>query len=347
MTFFSKYDLSPSDIDGINLLLSGHSVIDWHSLAFYSKEEVDRFLRVNEFNPDSIDDMNLLEEIRDEAVDYLSRHLDYVIPKEIASDIPVSELFMIASKKDKFQSYACIVLKAMHVIHHLSGREVLFHLPVSDDQIFAAVENKVLQVVDELRSSGQSIVEFAWSRKEKSSLITKLLAKRESIAAHVYDKLRFRLIARNKNDLIEILKELLHRLVPFNYIIPGQTVNKLIEPIPVTDPHRSFINPSVNSDDFSETNNRFSGPKYKVLNFVADLPIRVSQILKHSTLSPEEQKSFDPRAVVFILTEFQVLDEQTEKQNEQHENSHQVYKERQKNLVKNRLTMGNRFRSLP
>src|SRR2546421_13086063 len=121
-----------------------------------------------------------------------------------------------------------MVLKAMHVLHHLAGRELLFKLPVSDDEVFGFVEAKVVKVVEEIRAAGYPIVEFAWSRKERDSVVTKLLAKKASIAAHVYDKLRFRLITRTVSDLTAVLHELLHRLVPFNYIIPGESVNGIL-----------------------------------------------------------------------------------------------------------------------
>ena len=59
----------------------------------------------------------------------------------------------------------------MHVLQHLDGREILFKLPVSDDQVFGLVRSKVVQIVDQMRSAGLPIVEFAWSRKERDSLI--------------------------------------------------------------------------------------------------------------------------------------------------------------------------------
>src|SRR5258707_1334112 len=43
-----------------------------------------------------------------------------------------------------------------------------------------------------------------------------------------FDKLRFRLITRNVDDLPAVLTELLHRLVPFNYVIPGESVNGVL-----------------------------------------------------------------------------------------------------------------------
>ena len=51
-----------------------------------------------------------------------------------------------------------------------------------------------MQVVEQLRAAGAPLTEFEWSRKPRDSQITKLLAKRSTLAANIYDKLRFRLI---------------------------------------------------------------------------------------------------------------------------------------------------------
>ena len=136
-----------ADLAGIRNLLRGGSVIDWHRLYFTDRAQVDRFLRVNEFDPDSPEDMERLSDLRDQAVEYLERHLEFRIPEEVASGIPARDLLLVASQKGKRRTHACIVLKAMHVLHHLAGRELLTRLPVSVDQLFHLVEDKVLHTV--------------------------------------------------------------------------------------------------------------------------------------------------------------------------------------------------------
>jgi uncharacterized protein (TIGR04552 family) len=56
-------DVDLDDLEAVRLLLRGRSVIDWHRLAFADFAEVDRFLRVNEFDPDSLE-MGRLDELR-------------------------------------------------------------------------------------------------------------------------------------------------------------------------------------------------------------------------------------------------------------------------------------------
>ncbi len=333
-----------TDLESIRLLLRGGSVIDWHRLAFNHQNEVEQFLRVNEFDPSDPEDIERLENLRAEAVEYLTRHFSYRIPEEIASISPATDLFLVASRRGKYQTYACMILKLMHVMHHLNGRENLFRLPISDDQLFGLVENKVVQVVDAIRSAGYPIVEFAWSRKERDSLITKLLAKKDSIAAHVYDKLRFRLVTQRSLDLAAVLRELLHKLIPFNFIIPGQTVNKILpfRKMVEDSPHlRGYIDQlqtDIDMEEASALSNEFSASSYKVVNFVADLPVRLSAVFQH--IHPAPKTDLSPKEVIFVLAEFQVVDADSARNNEAGDTSHQAYKERQHIMVKSRLTRG-------
>ena len=332
------------DVEAMRVLLRGGSVIDWHRLAFSDQAEVDRFLRINEFDPANAEDVDRLEELRADAVEYLTRNFSYRIPDDVSHAMPARELFLLASSRGRKQTYACIVLKVMHVMHHLAGRELLFKLPVSDDEVFGFVEAKVVKVVEEIRAAGYPIVEFAWSRKERDSVVTKLLAKKATIAADVFDKLRFRLITRTIDDLPAVLHELLHKLIPFNYVIPGQTVNgilpfrHLLDITPAYARYSDQLQLDLDTEESEATgSNEFSGPTYRVINFVADLPVRIDQFLCRLPGAESELGS-----VIFVLTEFQVMDADTARLNEAGDNSHANYKARQQERVKFRLTQGER-----
>jgi uncharacterized protein (TIGR04552 family) len=339
-------DFTLGDLAAVRNLLRGGSVIDWHRAYFEDRGQVDRFLRVNELDPANADDMQRLEELREQSVEYLERHLGFRIPDEVAEGVPARDLLLIASQKGKRRTHACIVLKVMHVLHHLAGRELLTRLPVSADQIFHLVEDKVLRTVEELRDVGLPVMEFEWSRKAPDSLVTKLLAKKESIAAHVYDKLRFRMITQTEAELMFVLRELVGRMVPFNYVIPGQSVNDIVDlrdAIERTPAWRGFLPELVDlshvaADKRAPAVNEFSGPSYRVINFVADLPVRIDRYLgKDASCEP---LIAEKGSVVFVLTEFQIMDVRTAAQNEAGENSHARYKERQLGRVRARLMHG-------
>lgn len=339
-------DLTLEDLESIRLLLRGGSVIDWHHLDFRNHSDVDRFLRVNEFDPASEDDMSRLEEIRLDAVDYLTRNFDFRIPDAVADGVPARDLFLMASRKGRRQVWACVVLKVMHIANHLAGRELSTRLPISNEDVYRTIELKVMRVVEELRAAGYPIREFEWSRKTRDSQITKLLAKRSTLAASIYDKLRFRLVLRNRHDIMPMLAALTRRLIPFNYIVPGASVNHLINFHDAIRQSQSLqsLTPELQLDHFLEKQqdkaaqapiNEFSGKNYRIVNFVADLPLRVDQYVG-------DLRDFG--TVVFVMTEFQIVDKATTVDNERGESSHDAYKARQHRSVRLRLMRGRRVR---
>jgi uncharacterized protein (TIGR04552 family) len=318
-------ELTLADIDAVRLLLRGDSVIDWHRLNFADHAEVDRFLRLNEFDPENDEEMARLEDVRSEAVEYLSRAFAMAIPDEVAADLPARDLLLVASSHGPHQKWACVVLKVMHIIHHINGRGALLTLSVSDEIIFREIELKVMQVVEQLRAAGAPLAEWEWSRKPHDSQITKLLAKRSTIAANIYDKLRFRLIVPTPDDIVPMLATLTRQLIPFNYIVPGESVNQLV------DLHQVLQDRLESSPPGEARYNEFSGPEYRIINFVADLPLRVERLLSRAELPPENVH------VVFVLTEFQIADKASALRNESGASSHEAYKVRQNERVRMRL----------
>jgi len=341
----SMADVDLDDLEAVRLLLRGRSVIDWHRLAFADYAEVDRFLRVNEFDPDSLDDMGRLDELRAEAVDYLSANFNVTIPYEVAEQVPPRDLLLLASRSGPQRRWACVVLKVMHIVHHLAGRALMVSLPISDDAFFRATELKVMQVVEELRAAGHPIEEFQWSRKPRDSLITKLLAKRSTLAAQIYDKLRFRIMVPRYQDLVPLLVALSRQLIPFNYVVPGATVNKLLpfdrvlrnsngQLARVAQELQDEPEDVDQDEELQPPINEFSAAGYRIINFVADLPIRVEAVM------PGAPPPGNLGHVVFVMTEFQLADRATTLANEEGESNHRAYKERQHARVAERLFAG-------
>jgi uncharacterized protein (TIGR04552 family) len=320
-------ELTLADIDAVRLLLRGDSVIDWHRLNYADHAEVDRFLRLNEFDPENDEEMARLEDTRGDAVEYLTRAFAMAIPDEIANDLPARDLFLVASSHGPHQKWACVVLKVMHIIHHINGRAGLLKMSVSDEIIFREVELKVMQVVEQLRAAGAPLAEWEWSRKPRDSQITKLLAKRSTLAANIYDKLRFRLIVPTRDDLVPMLATLTRQLIPFNYIVPGETVNQLLDLRQISQDQLAATGLVPTEVPYNE----FSGPEYRIINFVADLPLRIERLLPRTEIPPANAH------VVFVLTEFQIADKATAQQNESGSSSHEAYKARQNERVRMRL----------
>ena len=236
---------------------------------------------------------------------------------------------------------ACTILKCMHIIHHLDGRELLFLLPMSDQEVFHIVEEKVYRVIGGMLAGNFPIIEFVGGRKNKDSLITKLLSKQETIAAQIFDKLRFRVVTRTRDDIFPILQYLTKHLFPFNYVVPGQSINSdLLVPVVRREDPRSgrswrASRPTADDDD-TPSDNQFSAEEYRIIHLVVDMPVRLpKRILDRAPAGAAPLGN-----VIFVICEFQIVDRDTETHNELGEASHAKYKERQKKAVMRRLQLG-------
>ncbi len=334
--------LTLADLEAVRLALRGGSVIDLHRLNFESPEEIEDFIGVQEIRLSEPADVARVEAVKNAAISYLRRNFDFPVPKPVSqADFP--RLIELAASRGHRQLCACTILKVMHIIHHLDARELLFMLPVSDQEVFHLVEEKVYRVIGGMLAKGFPILEFIGGRKNKDSLYTKLLSKRETIAAQIYDKLRFRIVTRTSDDIWPTLNYLMRKVFPFNYVIPGQSSNSMFDfkSYCESEPNLKQLLPrlqlSVDLErqlDMEE--NRFSADNYRVVHLVVDMPIRLSREMLEQV--PPAGWSLGP--VIFVQAEFQIVDRETEQTNEFGEASHSAYKKRQRQSVMRRLKLG-------
>jgi uncharacterized protein (TIGR04552 family) len=212
---------------------------------------------------------------------------------------------------------------------------------MSDQDVFHLVEEKVYRVVGGMLAAGFPITEFVGGRKNKDSLYTKLLSKADTVASAIYDKLRFRIVTREADDVLPILHYLSERLFPFNYVVPGQSINTVFHFRSYCESH-AYLRMLVKGlqagvdDGMTLSNNMFSDQNYRVIHFVVDMPVRLPPEIME--LAPPAAWSLGP--IVFVLCEFQIIDRETEAANELGDASHAKYKERQKVAVMRRLKLG-------
>jgi uncharacterized protein (TIGR04552 family) len=335
--------LSLSDLEGIRILLRGGSVIDWYRLNFESDDAIFRFLAAQELDPEDPADLARAETIKQGAIDYLKRHFDFPIPRPVAA-LDVVGLLRTASGKGHRQLCACAILKVMQIIQHLEARELLFMLPTSDEEVFHLVERKVYRIVGGALAAGAPIVEFIGGRKNRDSLYTKLLSKPDVTAAQIYDKLRFRVVTRSRDDIFPVLNFFQREVVPFNFTIPGQSTNTLIafRKYCEAHPHLAGLLPRLQIDRHLEDHgepidNVFTSKRYRVVHFVVDMPVRLPEAI----LVEAPPSAWPLGRVIFVQTEFQILDQETDRQNQRGEASHAAYKARQNEAVMRRLEVGN------
>lgn len=338
--------LGVSDLEVLRLILRGVSIIDWKRLTFTSREEVDHFLRVNQFNPADPADLRRLFDILRQAVEYLRKTFRYKVASPVAHPREIQDLFLIASgamEPRRLRRIACVVLKVMHTVHHVEARELLFRTRISEVELEHMVDARVREVLDSLRDDHQlPIVQYEGSAKSRASVVTKLIAKRETLAAQLYDRLRYRIVVRERGDLVPVVLALSHELFPFNYVVPGQTQNTLVSFSSILKSRPDQGRLSQQLQDLPEEmvrlheHNEFSSRSYRVLNFVVDLPMRIDATALLTRTDHDE----DLGRIVFAPVELQLLDVATAAANESGDSSHARYKRRQLRTVLARLSRG-------
>jgi len=342
---FDASSLTLADVEVIRLLLTGGSVVDWQRLSFSKLEEVDHFLGLHRLDMASADDCERLRYVFNESIGYLEEQLHLKFSPQLRDPRDVRDVFLWASQRGGFrrrQILSCVILKLMHVIHHMEAADLKFKTAISEELLFDLAEAQIARDARKLRESGISIVAFNSSRKSRGSIITKLLAKRETIAATIFDKLRFRLIVEQEDQLILALAALSRHLFPFNYCIPGESHNSIIHPdvlIEALKTKEQLQRVATRDAILHEKNlkNEFSGVDYKSINFIVDYPVRLPvEYLPHAGL--------ELGRVVFVKVEFQVFDECTASSNEDGEGAHHLYKQRQHQVVERRLKRGRSVR---
>lgn len=347
--------LGAHEIDALRLVLRGSSVVDWFRLHFERYAEVDAFLRVNEFEPDDPVDRERLDDLHERALRYLSDHLRYKnIPEPVLRADDVRTLFLLASEryKRKVRMFACMTLKVMHIINYQEGHELLSRLPVSGAEVSILLRAKVERVVRGLLERRYPVVAFAGNTKTNDSILSKLLAKKDTQAARVLDKLRFRLVTERVEDIPPLMCTLIEELMPFNYLIPGQSDNSLFDldrllaragnaaalrAASAEGEGALWMNEPPETKLGAHRKNEFSGPSYRVVSFVSEVPVRIDRVL------PLEGSALERLGRnVFGTVEFQMVDRASAERNESGENRHALYKQRQRLRVKERLERGKR-----
>ncbi|MCA9538091.1 MAG: TIGR04552 family protein [Myxococcales bacterium] len=327
------------DIEQVRLVLRGDSVVDWQRLSFGDLAQVNECLIRVGLDPSNPLDAQRLVDVHRRSVEYFQTHYATELPAEVRRPHDVREVLLLASRPGPAQRAACTILKVMHIVHHAAGRELLYRLPVAINELFHRIEIEVFTAVDGMKEVGIQVAELAASRKSQDSIITKLLSRADSVAADVHDRLRFRVITETLEDLFAALVYMSRRLLPFNYVVPGESRNDLVD-LPATmqrDPRLAsllpLLQPVAQSEDHIARANLFSASGFRMINFVVDFPVRIEEWADR-ILDFDAARSGQ---VVFLLVEFQLVDRETHQLNNTGDNRHSLYKERQRVRVFQRL----------
>jgi len=333
----SVKEITREDVLELKHILRGGSIVDWPRMHFRSLPAVNEFLRCSQYDPDNRLDLERLQVIHRSAIEYVQTVLGIDIPNVLAHPHRIQNLFLYASSEGPYRGRACTILKVMHVINHLEARQLLYNLPVSERGLFARVDKRVSAAVEWMQNLGFPIESYQASQKTKDSLITKLLSKRKDTAAQVFDRIRFRIIAVNRRDVLPILLHMKKHLFPYPYVIPGESTNTIAN-LPTL--FKESFGIDLDEDDelmMQAVPNPFSHREFRVISLVVDTPVRVDDLT-----DPASRRLLTKFGhIVFIPTEFQIFDKASYFLNESGPAAHAQYKARQIREVISRLYRGN------
>ncbi|MCB9761526.1 MAG: TIGR04552 family protein [Alphaproteobacteria bacterium] len=344
---FEPHRLDLQDLEVVRLILHGTSVLDWHRLDLPDLDQVDSFLATHRIDWNNAGDRERVRFVFNQAINYLEEHHAVHFPKDLRDPDDLRTLFLEAStytgRVRKRQALACMLLKLMHTINHMDAADLKHRAPVPEAELLDRAEKVIVEHADGMREQGFPLLAFYGSRKTRTSVITKLLSKRDSIAATIFDKLRFRVVVETQREILPVIAHLTRTLFPFNYVIPNASHNTLVNwrKAQKDEPHYAKLSGRLQRQrlrpgDWLTGNNPFSGSNYRVLNFIVDFPVRVDDLM--SDLDPELRYMLG--STVYVMVEFQVVDKTTAEANELGENAHSQYKTRQRKTVETRLLRG-------
>jgi uncharacterized protein (TIGR04552 family) len=338
-------DLMPQYLEAVRRCLDGSSHLDAYRLHFTTESEIRRFLSVNLADLADPFDQARFRHLHAEAIAYIRRHFGYRIPEAVEHLARPEDLFLAASgdHPTKTQVLACVLLKLMHVINHLDAHSLLRETSIGENELEREVERRLMRAAREMADEGVPLVSFTGNRKGRDALITKLVVKRDTTAADVLDRVRFRLVTPKRDDIVPALAYLMRHVLPFNHTLARASVNNLVDLdawLADQDGLRQLAlelpGPVEGTSHLERLVNEFSSDDYRIVNFVAEVPLRMD------LFASQTDNSFTPDLgrITYMQAELQVVDLATSRSNELGDNAHDQYKRRQRQAAEHRLKWG-------
>jgi uncharacterized protein (TIGR04562 family) len=232
------------DWNALRVALEGHSFLDVHKLDIRSKQEAARFLESYGYDVTDAVQKEEIWRVQFQAIAFIREQLldpGEKIPAELLQRGPQSDvvrLVMDASQNnDRLRSrWACAILRVMHIISHLDNDVRLEYFNYAREQIFGRFDAHISQAPQKRRwrfGQGDGAVTLVRyikkERKERNSILIKLLSKPLTVVEEIYDRIGFRYVTENRYDcyrLIETMKA--SGALCVANLQPGRAVNTLM-----------------------------------------------------------------------------------------------------------------------
>lgn len=380
----------PHDWLPINQTISGESIIDFPHLNVRTKNESKTFLKAYGYD---IEDPIIYEEIWRvyfEALHFIRNVLlepDEKLPPsfyERTSQNDILKLLVEASvPQGERSAWACAILRVMHTISHLDNDLKLENFHTAREKIFAQFDPFVRQIAPRKWSFGKpgeegiTLVRYQKKiKKERNSMIVKLISKAQNDVELIYDSLGFRFVVEKKIDAIRLVEKFFELgAISYANIQPRKSFNNLID-IKIlqekmeklhrdveigrltsqeADAQFALMDIPLMKEEEAGVKNSFSSPHYRSLQFTCQhlvhvqdsvLPVleKVRSQLEKTMTGRRFLKSFPivlrERKAFYYPYEIQITDKASYVENLRGRSSHRDYKEKRRIMARKRVLGG-------
>ena len=362
------------DFDETSLLVvaGGESTLDQKSLNIKNFDDANSFIKSYGFDFNKPTEQERLWYFHRRAMVLITERLNYTleeIPEQVRRPevlVDIRNLLIWSSavspqtkEAKELQRWSCAVLRCMHVFIHSETDLFNSFSEEIQKQIMLPIENAILHS-DKLylKSETEQIEIFKFETKplkSSQSAVIKLLAKPDTSALTVFDKLGFRFITHSVFDVFRVIRFLVeNNLMSFAHIMPNQSSNNMypvkefleyceaiIKANPQTvkgdvgDSHKidealiTYLKSHENKFmNFFRKENSFSAQEFKYIKFICRRLIRVPL-----AMPDKSQKDFQ----FFYPFEVQIMTKDVFDMVQTGDSEHKAYKNRQIEAARKRV----------
>lgn len=364
--------------------LEGVSALDFRLLGIRNKSQARNFLLSYGYEPDDLQMKEEIWRIYFEALAYIRTELlegSEKIPETFFVRGAVNEiqkLLIDTSVDDERGKWACAILRVMHIISHVDNDIRVGQFSAARDQIFSRFDKFVRKIPGRkfLFSTGEKSIPllryYKKSRKERASLLTKMLAKTTATPERIYDNVGFRFVTETRYDCYRLLNMMLEAgAVSAPNILPLRSINTLI-PYDVLNREIESLKSRLLSGEISlkEVNERikqmedeslvpraqhrnpFSSPWYRSIQFttrqlihapnpahatIEDLKGRLKAFPDAEQILKQVPVMVQEKISFFYPFEVQIIDKESYIETLVGRSRHREYKSKQRLIARNRV----------
>ncbi|MEZ4813583.1 MAG: TIGR04552 family protein [Bdellovibrionota bacterium] len=374
------------DWQPLNLAISGESIVDFPRLDVQNSNDAKTFVSAYGYNSDDPIVREEIWRIYFEALHFIRNVLlieDEAIPTsffERNNQNDILKLLTEASQPDRERSaWACAILRVMHTISHLDNDLRLENFHTAREKIFSQFDPFVKEVAPRKWVFGKdlddsiSLVRYQKKvRKERNSMILKLISKAQNDVELIYDSLGLRFVVEKRIDAIRLVEKFFDLgAISYANIQPRRSFNNLVD----TDQlHRELdvLKTRVENNEISTSQaeelfrtldlpapetagspkNQFSSQYYRALQFTcrhlihvqdSTLPMldRIRGQLGKSEAGKRFLRSFPivlrEKKTFYYPFEIQITDRESYVENLRGRSSHRDYKAKQRHMARKRV----------